>query len=116
MSLWLDAPGGGSDETDLTAWRHQSRGGPRRLSPRRPDTRPAPPVAADCGCGIPDDCECDCALSYSEVQIPCFYPCDPPYPGCTAPVFEIVQYQCCNYIGIACGGTATVIARVPCPY
>lgn len=76
-----------------------------------------PPAAADyCGCGIPDDCECDCALSYSEVQIPCFYPCDPPYPGCTAPIFEVVQYQCCNYIGIACGGTATVIARIPCPY
>lgn len=75
-----------------------------------------PPVAADCGCGIPDDCECDCALSYSEVQIPCSYPCDSPYPGCTASVFEVVQYQCCNYLGIACGGTATVIARIPCPY
>ena len=77
--------------------------------------QPVSVAADDCGCGVPDDCECECAMSYNEVVIPCELACgDPPYGDCTTPVLEVVQYACCNYIEIPCDATAIVIARIPC--
>ncbi len=64
----------------------------------------------------PPDCDCSCLQPVRYSGPDCATYCNPPYQGCTAPVYAIYTTECCNYPGQVCDTTATIIGRAGCPY